>query len=89
MKVRQLSMFDDEKDNGIDPGVTVISPKWYYVQRRDSPYRTLFADELGRYYFGERDLIRSTPVLFNNIREAKRVARDQKGVVKKYPYVVK
>jgi len=61
---------------------------WYFVERRDPPYQTLYADEQGRYYYGERDLIRCVPVLFNTRSEASRVAHNQRGVARKYPYAV-
>ena len=88
MKVEQMSMFGDgngeysDSNNGRKKNETV----WYYVQKRDPPHRTLYTDSEGHFYYGEKDLLRMIPVLFSTAREARRVARNQKGQIKRYPY---
>lgn len=90
MKVRQLSMFGDHSEHDVDTGgKKSCDGIWYFVQRRDPPHRVLYADSQGRFYYGERDLVRIVPVLFNTAREAKRVAQNQGGVVKRYPYKIR
>lgn len=88
MKVEQLSMFPPEWRDWLEENKQVHESIWYYVCRRDPPYRTLYTDTEGRFYLAERDLLRVVPALFNLAREAKRVASQFDCIVKRYPYKI-
>lgn len=62
---------------------------WWYIEHGNSANKCLYADEKGNYYFGLKEFAFVVPVVWNNRKEASRVARAQKGKVKKFPYLLK
>lgn len=87
MKVNEMNLFkDDAASNGRSYDWDGTSGSWYYIEKSMGIIEVLYADEQGRYYWGERELSRVIPVVWNNRSSAKRVARNQGGRVKVFPF---
>lgn len=62
---------------------------WWYIEHGNNPHKCMYADEVGMFYFGQKELSRVVPVVWNLRKEAARVARKHGGRVRKYPYKLK
>jgi len=89
MKVNEPNMFNDEDAFGGKVFSWEGTSEWFYVEKRDGKKQVIYADEKGRYYYGERDLSHVVPVVWNNRSSAARVARRMSGKVKKFPYTIR
>ncbi len=62
---------------------------WFYVEPLNRPHECLYADDRGNYYYDQKQFSFVVPVVWNLRKEAQRVARKQKGRVRKFPYRLK
>lgn len=89
MKISERTLFDDDtafNDKKISWNGTT---GWHYVEAKNNPFQVIYADEKGRYFFGQRNFPRTIPIIWNNRSTAQILANRLDGRVKVYPYLLK
>lgn len=89
MTINEPRIFKDDtafNDKSIAWGGT---PGWFYVEHRNNPFRVIYSNGEGGFFWGDRDFPGTVPVIWNTRSNAQRMARHMEGRVKIYPYRLK